>query len=166
MYVIKERVVALGQDSDITDASGRLVFHVDGKAFSLHDRLIIQEPTGREVAEIRRRLVALTPTYEISRDGEEIAELRTKMLTLFGPRFTLAVAGLGELEVRGDLSAHEFTVRRDDRVVATVSKRWLSISDTYAVDVAPGEDDVLILAGVLAVDLVQDRARAGTGPGR
>lgn len=162
MYVIKERVFALGEDSDITDGSGRLVFHVDGKAFSLHDRPVTQDPAGQEVAEIHRRLVALTPTYAISRNGEEIAELRTKMFALFGPRFTLDVPSIGELEVRGDLSGHEFTVGRDDRLVATVSKRWVSISDTYAVDVAPGEDDVLLLAGVLAMDLAQDHARAGT----
>lgn len=160
MYVIKERILALGQDSDITDESGRLAFHVDGKAFSMHDRLVIEDPTGREVAQVRRRLVSLRPTYHISRGGEDIAELRTKLFAPFGPRFTLDVAGVGETEIRGDFSAHEFTMVRDDRTVATVSKRWLSMSDTYAVEVAPGEDTVLLLATVLAIDLADDHARA------
>jgi uncharacterized protein YxjI len=31
--------------------------------------------------------------------------------------------------------------------------------DTYAVDVAPGQDDLLILASVLALDIAQDRER-------
>jgi uncharacterized protein YxjI len=31
--------------------------------------------------------------------------------------------------------------------------------DTYAVDVAPGQDDVLVLASVLALDLAEDRER-------
>ena len=31
--------------------------------------------------------------------------------------------------------------------------------DTYAVDVAPGQDDLLILASVLALDLAEDQER-------
>jgi uncharacterized protein YxjI len=31
--------------------------------------------------------------------------------------------------------------------------------DTYAVDITPGQDDVLILASVLALDLAKDQER-------
>ena len=41
-------------------------------------------------------------------------------------------------------------------MVATVSKRWLTMTASYAVEVAPGEDDLLILASVLALDLAID----------
>jgi len=41
--------------------------------------------------------------------------------------------------------------------VATVSKRWFSMRDTYAVQVAPGQDDLLLLASVLALDLAEDQ---------
>jgi uncharacterized protein YxjI len=157
MYVIRERMFQLGEDFDITDESGRPVFHVDGKAFSLHDRLVIEDTAGREVAQVRRRLAALRPTYEISRDGQDVAEVRKKLFTPFGDRFTIDIPGPNDLEVSGDLLSHEFTVRRGDQVVATVSKRWLSMRDTYAVDVAAGEDDLLILASVLAMDLAEDR---------
>jgi uncharacterized protein YxjI len=157
MYVIRERMFRLGEDSDITDESGRPVFHVDGKAFSLHDRLVIEDPAGREVAQVRRKLTSLRPSYEISKDGEDVAEVRKKMFTPFGDRFTIDIPGPDDLEMSGDLLSHEFTVRRGDQVVATVSKRWLSMRDTYAVAVAEGEEHLLILAGVLAMDLAKDR---------
>jgi uncharacterized protein YxjI len=35
-----------------------------------------------------------------------------------------------------------------------VSKRWFSLSDTYAVDIDEAEDDVLILAAAVVIDLV------------
>ena len=60
------------------------------------------------------------------------------------------------MEIDGDLLNHEFTIQRDGHTVATISRRWLSMTASYAVDVAPGEDDVLILASVLAVDLAID----------
>ena len=45
------------------------------------------------------------------------------------------------------------------QTVATVSKGWFSMRDTYAVDIASGQDDLLILASVLALDLAEDQER-------
>jgi uncharacterized protein YxjI len=52
-----------------------------------------------------------------------------------------------------------YTARRGGTVVATVSKAYLTMRDTYAVDIAPGEDELLILTAVLALDLAEDRER-------
>ena len=157
MYLIQERLLRLGEDSDITDESGRPVLHVDGKVLSLHSRLIVRDTSGREVAQVYRRLAALRPTYVIMRDGETAAEVRKHLFAPFHERFTIDVAGTGDLEIAGDLLEHEFTVQRGSQTVASISKRWLSITASYAVDIAPGEDDLLILASVLALDLAMDR---------
>ena len=159
MYLIRERFFRLGEDSDITDEEGRRVLHVDGKVLSLRDRLVLRDLEGREVAQVQRKLVALRPTYQISVAGREAAEVRKHFFTPFRDRFTIDVPGPDDLEMEGDLFDHEFTIRRAGQTVATVSKRWFSVRDTYAVDVAPGQDDLLILASVLALDLAEDRER-------
>jgi uncharacterized protein YxjI len=159
MYLIRERLVRLGEDSDITDEQGRPLFHVDGKVLTLHDRLVIRDTEGREVAQVQRKLVALRPTYEVTVAGQEAAEVRKHLFSPFGDRFTIDVPGPDDLEMRGDLFDHEFTIRRGGEEVATVSKRWLSFRDTYAVDIAPGQDALVILASVLALDLAEDRER-------
>jgi uncharacterized protein YxjI len=156
MYVIRERMFRMGGDSDITDQAGRPVLHVDGKVLSLHNRLVLTDPAGREAGQVHRKLAALRPTYEITIGGKDVAEVRKHLFTAFGDRFTIDVHGAGEMEIDGDLLSHEFTIERDGQAVATVSKRWLSVTDSYAVDVAPGEDHVLILASVLALDLALD----------
>jgi uncharacterized protein YxjI len=156
MYVIRERLLHLGEDSDIADETGQLVLHVDGKVLSLSDRLVLQDPAGREVGQVHRKLAALRPVYEITIGGKPVAEVRKHLFTPFGERFTINVHGTGEMELNGDLLSHEFTIDRDGQTVATISKRWLSLTASYAVDVAPGEDDVLILASVLALDLAID----------
>ncbi len=61
------------------------------------------------------------------------------------------------MTIDGDLFSHEFTIDRGGHTVATISKRWLTLTDSYAVEVSPGEDDVLVLAGVLALDLALDQ---------
>jgi uncharacterized protein YxjI len=157
MYVIRERMFRLGEDSDITDEAGRPVLHVDGKVMSLHNRLILRDPAGREVAQVHRKLVALTPTYEITIDGKNVAEVRKHVFTAFHERFTIDLPGAGDMELDGDLLDHEFTIERDGQTAATISKRWLSMTASYAVEIAPGENDLLILASVLALDLGMDQ---------
>ena len=158
-YVIRERFFRLGEDSDIADESGRPVFHVDGKVLTLRDHLVIRDPAGREVANVHRKLIALRPTYEVTVGGREVAEVRKHFFTPFRDSFTIDVPGPDDLEMEGSLLDHDFTIRRGDQVVATVSKHWLTIRDAYSVDIAEGEDDVLILASVLALDLAEDRER-------
>jgi uncharacterized protein YxjI len=156
MYVIRERLFRLGEDSDITDEAGRPVLHVDGKVLSLHHRLILCDPAGREAGQVHRKLTALRPAYEITLGGRDVAEVRKHLFAPFGERFTIDVHGAGDMEINGELLSHEFTIDRDGQTVATISKRWLSTTASYAVDVAPSEDDLLILASVLALDLAID----------
>ncbi len=159
MYMIREKMFRLAEDSYITDETGRPVLQVDGKILSLHNRLILRDGAGREVAQVYRKLAALRPTYEIAIDGKNAAEVRQHLFTLFREQFTITVPGGRDMELAGDLLNHEFTIERDGQTLAAVSKRWLSPTATYAVDVAPGENDLLILASVLALDLAMDQQR-------
>lgn len=155
MYVIREKLFGFGQDSDITDEHGTVVFRVDGKAF--RDRLVLRDAGGSEVAEVKRKLVAMRPTYEIEIGGRDAATVRKKLFTPFVDRYTVDIPGPDDLELVGDLFDHDFTVRRGGTVLATVSKAFFSVRDTYGVDIAAGEDELLILAAVLALDLAQHR---------
>lgn len=169
MYLIRERLLDIGDDFDITDESGGVVYHVDGKVLSLRDRLVIEDSAGQEVASVHRQLIALRRTYTISIGGEKAAEMKKKLFTPFVDRYTIDIPGPNDLQMRGDLLDHEYTVERDGREVASVSKKWFRLRDTYAVRIAEGEDDLLILAAVLALDLAQaseasDKARSSGKP--
>ena len=157
MYVIRERFFSIGDDFDVLDEHGTKMFRVDGKVFSARDRVVIEDPSGAEVASVHRHLVALRPTYEIRIGGEKAAEVRKKLFTPFRDRFTIDVPGPDDLTMKGDLLDHEYVVERGGRDVAAVSKRWLTIRDTYAVQVSAGEDALLVIAAVLALDLALER---------
>ena len=157
MYVIRERFFSIGDDFDVLDEHGDKIFHVDGKVLSLRDKVVIEDLDGTEVASVHRHLVALRPTYEIRVGGEKAAEVRKKLFTPFRDKFTIDVPGPGDLTMKGDLLDHEYVIERDGRDVAAVSKRWLTIRDTYAVQVEAGEDALLIIASVLALDLALER---------
>ncbi len=151
-YVMRERLLSWGDDFRIRDDSGREVFFVDGKAFSLGDKLSFQDSTGKELAFIKQKLLSLARTYEIHRDGSLAAVVKRNLFGLLHHRFSIDVPGPDDLEATGNFLDHEYTFRRGDRVVATVSKRWFSLADTYGIDIEAGEDDVLILASAVVVD--------------
>jgi uncharacterized protein YxjI len=157
MYVIRERLFSIGDDFDILDEHGEKVLHVDGKVLSVRNKVVIEDLSGAEVASVHRQLVALRPTYEVRIGGEKAAEVRRKLFTPFREKFTIDVPGPDDLEMRGNLLDHEYTIDRGGREVAAVSKRWLTVRDTYAVQLAADQDPLLILGSVLALDLALTR---------
>lgn len=159
-YVIRERFFHLGEDSDITDEAGEPVYVVDGKVFSLRGLMVVSDTAGNEVARVERKLVSLLATYEIALADGQSAVLRKVPFTPFHERYTIDVSGGDEMEMAGNLTKHEFNVTRGGAQVATVSKRWVSLTQTYGVEVAPGENDVLVLAAVLALDVALDREQS------
>ena len=156
-YVIRELFFHLGEDSQITDDSGRALYEVDGKVLSLHNTLVMRDLRGEEVATVKRELIALTPTYRIDRPGKSTAQVRKHLINLFGDHYTIDIPGPDDLEMDGDLFDHEYQIKRAGAVVATISKQWIALTATYGVETTPGEDDVLLLASVLALDLAEDR---------
>jgi uncharacterized protein YxjI len=159
MYVIRERFFSIGDDFDVLDEHGNKVFHVDGKVLSVRNKVVIEDPSGNEVASLHRHLVSLRPTYEIRIGGEKAAEVKKKLFTPFREKFTIDVPGPDDLEMKGDLLDHEYVIERGGEEVAAVSKRWLTIRDTYAVQIAAGIEPLLIIGSVLALDLALDRER-------
>lgn len=152
-YVMRQKVFSWGDDFTIKDEDGQDVFFVDGKVFTVGHQLSFQDMEGNELAYIRQRLLAWGPTYEVFRDGEVQAIVKKAVFTLLQCRFSVDVPGPNDLEASGDLLDHEYQFTRDGAVVATVSKRWFAWSDTYGVDIADGEDDVLILAAAVVIDM-------------
>ena len=152
-YVLRQKILSFGDDFTIRDEAGDDAFVVDGKAFSFGDKLSFQDTAGRELAFIKQKLFHLSPTYEIWRDGRLAAVVQRELFSFFHHRFTVDVPGPDDLEATGSLTDHEYEFRRGGRVVAVVSKRWFSWTDTYGVDIDDGEDDVLVLASAVVVDL-------------
>ncbi|GAA2713897.1 LURP-one-related/scramblase family protein [Actinoplanes palleronii] len=163
MYVIRERFFAFGDDFDVLDEHGTKLYHVDGKVLSVRDKVVIEDIAGDEVASVHRQLVALRQTYEIRIAGEKAAEVRKNLFTPFRDKFTIDVPGPDDLEMKGNLLDHEYVIEQGGDEVAAVSKRWLTIRDTYAVRVAEGVNPLLIIGSVLALDLALERAEDKKG---
>ncbi|MBI4822094.1 MAG: LURP-one-related family protein [Deltaproteobacteria bacterium] len=158
---MKQDWVSIGDDFTITDQDGNEVVTVDGKVFSIGDKLTLHDPSGRELARISEKLISIGPAYEVIRGGKVAAVVKKDLFTLFRCSFTVDVPGPDDLEAEGSLTEHEYEFRRGGRTVAKVSKSWFSFRDSYGIEVAPGEDTILILASAVVIDLCCHRDREG-----
>ncbi len=153
-YVMKQKLFCWGDDFAIKNADGKDVFFVDGKAFSFGNKLSFQDMQGKELAFIQQKMLSWGPTYQILRDGAVAAVVKKELFTLFRCRFTVDVPGPDDLEAAGNFLDMEYVFTRGGQTVAEVSKRWFAWSDTYGVDISEGEDEVLILASTVVIDMV------------
>lgn len=152
-YVLRQKLLAWGDDFTIRDADNRDRYVVDGKVFALGDKLAIRDMQGHEVGRIEQRLLSLGTKYDIYRDGRSMATVKKKRFTLFRDVFDVEDAAAGDLDAEGDFFDREYRFTRDGRTIATVSKHYFSLTDSYGVDIAEGEDEVLILACAVVIDM-------------
>ena len=152
-YLMKQKWLSFGDDFVIEDDAGNKVFYVDGRAFSIGDKLSFQDMQGNELAFISQKLLAWGKTYSIDRGGSVAAVVKKSIFTFFRCEFTVDVPGPDDLVAEGNFLDREYSFTRHGSPVASVSKQWFRITDTYGIEVARGEDDVLILCSAVVIYL-------------
>ena len=152
-YKMRQRIWTLRDRFNIEDENGDPTFQVVGRLFSIGDKLSFEDMEGNELAFIAQRLISMRSAYDIQRDGETFATV-VKNITLFRDKFTVDVPGPNDYKVTGNFFDYDYRFEREGRDVASVSKQFFSLSDTYGVDIVEGEDDVIILATAVVIDLV------------
>jgi uncharacterized protein YxjI len=151
-YRMREKLLAIGDDFWIENGAGERIFKVNGKALRVRDTLKFEDREGHELLSIQERKLRIRDTMAIEREGHTVATVRKAMITPLRERFKVEVEGGGEYDVKGNIVDHEYHFQRDGQDVAEVSKRWFRVRDTYGVEVAAGEDDILVLAATVAID--------------
>ncbi|GGZ03737.1 hypothetical protein CP967_17470 [Streptomyces nitrosporeus] len=161
--LVRERVFAVGDDYWIEDADGRKVFLVDGKALRLRDTFELKDLDGRVLLEIRRKLLGLRDTMVVERGGEALATVRRKRFSLLRNHYRVTLAEGTELDVSGRVLDREFAVDHDGEPLARISRRWLTVRDTYGIDIVREDADAALLVAVaVCVILLAEKEHDGS----
>jgi len=151
-YQMREKMFSIGDDYWIENSRGERVFKVDGKALRIRETLILEDPDGDELCKIQEKKMRVRDTMEIERGDDVVATVKKAIISPLRQRYSVDVRGGDDLDVHGNIVDHEYTVERGGDKVAEVSKRWFRVRDTYGIEVAPGQDDALILAVSVCLD--------------
>jgi uncharacterized protein YxjI len=151
-YQMHEKMFSIGDDYWIETDSGERAFKVDGKALRIRETLVLETAGGEEVFTIQEKKLSVRDKMEIERSGQTVATVKKALVSPLRDRFSIDVEGGEDMEARGNIVDHEYTVERGGNKVAEVSKKWFRVRDTYGIEIAPEQDDALILAVTVCID--------------
>jgi uncharacterized protein YxjI len=149
---MREKLLTIGDDFVIETGAGVPAFRVDGKALRVRNTIQLRDAAGQPRYRVQERKLRLKSTMVIEHQGRTVATIQKRLVNPLRDRFQVSVAGGQSLTVQGNILEHEYDITRAGQPVATVSKRWFRVRDTYGVEVQPGEDDAFVLAVVAAID--------------
>ena len=149
-FMMRERLVSVGDDYWIEDENGDRQFKVNGKVARIRDTWALEDLNGATVATIRERKLSMRDAIKIDVGGREATV--KKALVGIRDRFHVEVENGHDLKVHGNIVDHEYEIECDGDRVASVSKKWFRARDTYGIEVQPDANVVLILAVTVAVD--------------
>jgi uncharacterized protein YxjI len=150
---MREKMVSIGDDFWIENGAGQRVFKVDGKALRVRDTLNFEDRNGRVLCRIQERKLRVKDSMEVEGPGgERVAMIKKALISPVRDRFTVKIKDGPDLEVKGNILDHEYTIGEGRDKVAEVSKKWFRVRDTYGVEIEPGQDDIVILAVTVCID--------------
>jgi uncharacterized protein YxjI len=159
-FMMKQRMFSIGQDFWIENDRGQKVFKIDGKAIRVRGTLIFEDAHGRKLLQIQERIARVRDTMNIEgANGATVAKVHNAMVTPLRDRWQIDIPGGQNLSTQGNILHHEYRIERGRQTVATVSKKWFRIRDSYGVEVAPGEDAAKMLAITVVIDMMAHGGR-------
>lgn len=154
-YQMRQKLLSIGDDSWIETNHGERAFKVNGKALRVRQTLIFEDANGNELAHIQDKPVRVRHTVEVEGpDGRTLATIKKAMITPLRERYSVKIGAGPDLEVQGNIVDHEYEISAGRDKVAEVSKKWFRVRDTYGVQIEPGQDEIVILAITVAIDII------------
>ena len=152
-YQMRQKLIAFGDDFYIENEAGQRVFKVDGKVLRVRDTLKFKDMRGNVLCQIQERMLRIKDVMAIEDEqGNMIAEVKKALITPLRDRWTVKIRDGADLDVQGNILDHEYEITEGRRKIAEVSKKWFRVRDTYGVEIAPDQEDVVILAVTVALD--------------
>ncbi len=159
-YRMRQKLASIGDDFWIEDNNGNRVYKVDGKALRVRDTMKFEDANGNELLKIQERVARIRDTMNIEdASGNTVASVKKAMITPFRERWHVKIGDGPDIGVQGNILDHEYTLESDGNKIAEVSKKWFRVADTYGVEVAAGQNPVIVLAITSVIDNMTHEGR-------
>lgn len=146
--LIKQRVFSWTDSYDVYDEAGNPKYFVKNEIFSLLHRIHVRDVQGNEIGMIRQQFTFFLPTFEIEIGGRMYGSIQ-KQFTLFRPKYDIDYNGW---RCEGDFLEWSYDVYSGCSAVVHISKKLFHWGDTYEIDIANPQDEIMALMLVIAID--------------
>lgn len=160
-YRIRRQVLTVGRSYWVEDAAGARIFKIAGKV-SFARAFSIRDAQGNLAYTVREKLLAVDPTYVISRDNIEAAIVK-RTTTSGAPqdKFEIALQSGGMLHASGNLWQDDgVQIVRDGTFLASIRRQQLVLREIFWATVHRSADQALLLA--VAMSIVETDSNRGS----
>lgn len=159
-YQMRQKMVSFGDDFWIENQDGQKTFKVDGKMLRVRETLFFEDPQGHKLCNIQTKVARIKDSMEIEGvDGGRLAMVKKALISPLRDRWVVKVANGPDLDVQGNILDHEYSIGEGRDKIAEVSKKWFRLRDTYGVQIEPGQNEIVILAVTVAIDMMAHEGR-------
>ena len=147
--LFKQRGLTLMNKYDIYDEEGNTVYVVE-QQFGFVTRLIVTDPDGYPLGEVKRQMMRWRPHFDFIVD-DSLAGTMRREFSPFHPPYSLDWNGW---TVEGNFIGWDYHILDANGVeVASISKELMHWTDTYTIDIADPKNALFCLMIVLAIDV-------------
>jgi uncharacterized protein YxjI len=160
-YIMRQRLMAFGQDFNINNAAGQPCFKIDGKVRMVKESLKFRDMQGNILYKLDEKVLRIRESFDIlDPDGRLAAKVHNAIIDPLREKFTIEIPGKENMITRGKVMWAQYDILRSQKQVGKISKQFSWIGrDQYVVDVLQGEDDCLILAITVVIDMMVSNGR-------
>jgi uncharacterized protein YxjI len=160
-YIMRQRMLAIGQDFDIKNASGQPVFKIMGKVRLIKESLKFCDMQGNVLYKLDEKMLRIRESFDILKpDGSLAAKVHNAIIDPLREKFTIEIPGRENLITKGKVIWAQYDILLNGKLIARISKQFSWIGrDQYVVDILPGQDDCLLLAVTVVIDMMVSNGR-------
>lgn len=146
---IKQKMISLGDSYKVLDENENIIYSVKSKLLKMLAEMIICSKSGEELYTIKRKMTFMKPKYEILHQGNLVALLENK--SLFKKEWIITTSSR-DLQLKGSLFAYNMEISEGDNLLATISKKKMSLTDSYEINILDESQADLVVTIVIALD--------------
>jgi len=153
-YLVREARLPIGADYVIELDPGGTVYTVDGKLVRVRESLTIKDVDDTDVFEIQGTLLDVKNVLKLSRHGDGVAVVRKQAPEPDREQYVVELPMSEHVEVVGNPADRAYSLSYQGHTVATIAHARMALSSGYRVRIAPDQDDGVVLAVTICLDVM------------
>lgn len=155
--IVKNKLMSVGGSSSVTDENGNRAYNVKGKAFSITKKKFVKDLNGKTLFKVRNKFWKFFVHKALIYDGDgtQVA----KVIRKFSLKANFIVEGTEKpLRVEGNFIGLDLDIILGEEKIGHIRRKFVALTDEFHVDVYHDEDAPFLVALVIAIDNIYDRA--------
>ena len=150
------KVITLHHRIEITDDRENVVYRSQTKFPSIHDKTDIFDASGNKIAHIEKKIFTLHERHFITMEGGPSFQLSNELFHLI--KDITNIEGLG-WQLRGNIAGLNFELYDEkNEIVANIAQKMLSLHDKYCIDIYKPEYEKIVVTILITLQhMIKDR---------